>query len=77
MEALIVLLVLVLLAIPLLLIVALVMIAGLRRRVAALEQRAAGSAWETVPAPAEPERPLRWADIDSVDTVAAPLDVAM
>jgi len=77
MEALIVLLVLVLLAIPLLLIVALVMIAGLRRRVAALEQRAAGSAWETPPAPAEPERPLRWADIDSVDTVAAPLDVAM
>jgi uncharacterized membrane protein len=77
MEALIVLLVLVLLAIPLLLIVALVMIAGLRRRVAALEQRAGGSAWDAAPAPAEPERPLRWTDIESVDTVAAPLDFAM
>lgn len=77
MEALIVLLVLVLLAIPLLLIVALVMIAGLRRRVAALEHRAAGSAWDAAPAPAEPERPLRWTDIESVDTVAAPPDFAM
>ncbi|MHC9013302.1 hypothetical protein ACYX79_16920, partial [Stenotrophomonas rhizophila] len=77
MEALIVLLVLVLLAIPLLLIVALVMIAGLRRRVAALEHRAAGSAWDAAPAPTEPERPLRWTEIASVDTVAAPLDFAM
>ncbi|HDS1025970.1 TPA: hypothetical protein QDZ54_002082, partial [Stenotrophomonas maltophilia] len=41
MEALIVLLVLALLAIPLLLVVALVMIAGLRRRVAALESAVA------------------------------------
>ena len=72
MEALIVLLVLVLLAIPLLLIVALVMIAGLRRRVAALEQRAAGPAWEASSASAEPERPLRWTDRQSVDKVAAP-----
>jgi hypothetical protein len=40
MEALIALVVLVLLAIPLLLVVALVMIAGLRRRVAALESAA-------------------------------------
>jgi len=73
MEALIVLLVLVLLAIPLLLIVALVMIAGLRRRVAALEQRAAGSAWEAspAPAPAERETSLHWTDLASVDTVGA------
>ncbi|WP_315388909.1 DUF2339 domain-containing protein [uncultured Stenotrophomonas sp.] len=50
MEALIVLAVLLLLAVPVLLIVALVMISGLRRRVAALEQARA----ETVVAPAEP-----------------------
>ncbi|WP_141739234.1 DUF2339 domain-containing protein, partial [Stenotrophomonas sp. BIIR7] len=50
MEALIVLAVLLLLAVPVLLIVALVMISGLRRRVAALEQAQAG----TVAAPAEP-----------------------
>ncbi|WDM62949.1 DUF2339 domain-containing protein [Stenotrophomonas forensis] len=49
MEALIALVVLVLLAIPLLLVVALVMIAGLRRRVAALE-----SAMAAVPAAAKP-----------------------
>ena len=51
MEALIALVVLVLLAIPLLLVVALVMIAGLRRRVAALEAR-----W---PPRLPPGRPLR------------------
>ena len=50
MEALIALVVLVLLAIPLLLVVALVMIAGLRRRVAALE-----SAMAEVPVAAQPE----------------------
>ena len=53
MEALIVLAVLALLAIPLLLVVALVMIAGLRRRVAALEQAAA-----TKPAVSPTEPPV-------------------
>ncbi|WP_313442445.1 DUF2339 domain-containing protein [Stenotrophomonas sp.] len=66
MEALIVLLVLALLAIPLLLVVALVMIAGLRRRVAALESavaegrpaaHAAPRTAEVPVAPAAPPRP--------------------
>ncbi len=62
MEALIALVVLVLLAIPLLLVVALVMIAGLRRRVAALESAmaaapAAAKPAAATPAPA-PERPV-------------------
>ncbi|HYQ25240.1 DUF2339 domain-containing protein [Stenotrophomonas sp.] len=67
MEALIVLVVLALLAIPLLLVVALVMIAGLRRRVAALESALAGGvpavaaaprAAELAAAAAEPAAPL-------------------
>ncbi|HDX0910431.1 TPA: hypothetical protein RNT02_003840, partial [Stenotrophomonas maltophilia] len=51
MEALIALVVLVLLAIPLLLVVALVMIAGLRRRVAALESAMAAAPVAAMHAP--------------------------
>ncbi|MBH1554694.1 DUF2339 domain-containing protein [Stenotrophomonas maltophilia] len=60
MEALIALVVLVLLAIPLLLVVALVMIAGLRRRVAALESAMAAAPAAAKPAVATPapERPV-------------------
>lgn len=60
MEALIALVVLVLLAIPLLLVVALVMIAGLRRRVAALESAMAAAPAAAKPAAATsaPERPV-------------------
>ncbi|ARQ91167.1 DUF2339 domain-containing protein [Stenotrophomonas maltophilia] len=60
MEALIALVVLVLLAIPLLLVVALVMIAGLRRRVAALESAMAAAPATARPAAATPapERPV-------------------
>ncbi|AVO31775.1 DUF2339 domain-containing protein [Stenotrophomonas maltophilia] len=60
MEALIALVVLVLLAIPLLLVVALVMIAGLRRRVAALEGALAAAPAAAKPAAATsaPERPV-------------------
>ena len=60
MEALIALVVLVLLAIPLLLVVALVMIAGLRRRVAALESAMAAAPVAAKPAAATPapERPV-------------------
>ena len=55
MEALIVLAVLLLLAVPVLLVVALVMISGLRRRVAALEQ----ALGDPTPAPAQP-MPAAW-----------------
>lgn len=55
MEALIVLAVLLLLAVPVLLVVALVMISGLRRRVAALEQ----AQGDPTPAPAQP-MPAAW-----------------
>lgn len=60
MEALIALVVLVLLAIPLLLVVALVMIAGLRRRVAALESAMAAAPAAAKPAAVTPapERPM-------------------
>lgn len=60
MEALIALVVLVLLAIPLLLVVALVMIAGLRRRVAALESAMAAAPVAAKPAAVTPapERPM-------------------
>lgn len=60
MEALIALVVLVLLAIPLLLVVALVMIAGLRRRVTALESAMAAAPAAAKPAAATsaPERPV-------------------
>jgi len=85
MEALIVLVVLVLLAIPILLIVALVMIAGLRRRVAALELRHADAAAARAAHPGDaadadadaPERPLRWSERDDAAPAPAPLDFAM
>ena len=57
MEALIALVVLVLLAIPLLLVVALVMIAGLRRRVAALESAMAAAPVAAMHAPERPAAP--------------------
>lgn len=76
MEALIALVVLVLLAIPLLLVVALVMIAGLRRRVAALEAAmAAAPAARPVAAEPAPERsaplPVAGADPPFLRPVAA------
>ena len=81
MEALIGLVVVVLLAVPVLLIVALVMISGLRRRVAALELRQA----EGVQTQAQdlrdeaelPERPLRWSEPDHTGAAEAPLDFSM
>ena len=79
MEALIALVVLVLLAIPLLLVVALVMIAGLRRRVAALEG-ALAAAPAARPAAAEPapERaaPMPAAGADPAPERAAPMPAA-
>lgn len=75
MEALIVLAVLALLAVPLLLVVALVMIAGLRRRVAALEQTVAAAPAVSPAAPpavAPVAVPLRTPAADLTEPVPAP-----